>query len=48
MITDGVDTFIEVGPGRVLSGFVKKIDKSVRVFNVEDMQGLKEIKETGV
>jgi [acyl-carrier-protein] S-malonyltransferase len=40
MIDMGVDTFIEVGPGKSLSAFVKKIDKNVSVFNVEDVQSL--------
>ena len=40
MISDGVDTFIEIGPGRALSGFVKKIDKEAKIFNVEDMASL--------
>ena len=40
MIAQGVDTFIEVGPGKSLSAFVKKIDKNVSVYNVEDMESL--------
>lgn len=40
MIDSGVDTFIEVGPGRTLSSFVKKIDKNVAVFNVENIRSL--------
>ena len=40
MLADGVDTFIEVGPGKALSGFVRKITKDVRIFNVEDMASL--------
>jgi len=40
MIEQGVDTFIEVGPGKSLSAFVKKIDKNVSVYNVEDLESL--------
>jgi [acyl-carrier-protein] S-malonyltransferase len=40
MIKDGVDTFVEIGPGKVLSGFVKKIDRKLTVINVEDMASL--------
>lgn len=41
MISRGVDTFVEIGPGKVLSGFIKKIDKIVTALNVEDMDSLK-------
>ncbi|AEE96245.1 ACP S-malonyltransferase [Mahella australiensis] len=40
MMAMGADTFIEVGPGKALSGFVKKISKDVKVMNVEDIQSL--------
>ncbi len=40
MIAQGVDTFIEFGPGKVLSGLVRAADKSVRTFNVEDEKSL--------
>jgi [acyl-carrier-protein] S-malonyltransferase len=36
MIESGVTVFLEVGPGKVLSGLLRQIDRSVRVFNVED------------
>jgi [acyl-carrier-protein] S-malonyltransferase len=40
LVREGVDTFVEVGPGTVLSGLVKKIDKTVRVLSVEDPASL--------
>lgn len=40
MIDAGVDTFIEVGPGKTLSGLIGKINPDVRTFNVEDKESL--------
>lgn len=40
MINKGVDTFIEIGPGKTLRGFIKKIDRSLKVYNVEDLESL--------
>jgi [acyl-carrier-protein] S-malonyltransferase len=36
----GIDTFIEVGPGRVLSGLIKRIEPSAKTFNVDDAKSL--------
>lgn len=40
LIEQGVTTFVEVGPGRVLSGLLRQIERSVHCFNVEDEQSL--------
>ena len=40
MYDDGCDTFIEVGPGKTLSGFVSKTLENVNVYNVADMESL--------
>ena len=38
MLDLGVDTFIEIGPGKVLSGLIKKIDRKAKVYAVNDME----------
>ena len=40
LMAEGCDTFVEVGPGKVLSGLLRKIDRSVTVLNVEDAESL--------
>jgi [acyl-carrier-protein] S-malonyltransferase len=40
LIADGARTFVEIGPGTVLSGLIRKIDRSVTVMNIEDESGL--------
>jgi len=41
LIKEGVDTFVEVGPGKVLSGLMRQISRQVKCFNVEDADSLK-------
>ena len=43
MIADGVDTFIEIGPGKTLSGFMRKINRDVTVKNVERTEDLEKL-----
>ena len=45
MIEMGVDTFVEIGPGKTLAGFIKKIDKEVQVVNVGAFEDLAKLKE---
>ncbi len=40
MLSEGVDSFVEIGPGKTLSGFLKKIDKTVKVWNVETVEDM--------
>ena len=45
MIKSGVDLFIEIGPGKVLSGLAKRMDKNVQCINVDKSDDIKKIKE---
>lgn len=45
MIDNGVSSFIEIGPGKTLSSFIKKIDKEVKIHNVEDIKSLEKTVE---
>ena len=44
MINNGVNHFIEIGPGKVLSGLVKRIDKSVKINTINNVSDIQEIK----
>jgi [acyl-carrier-protein] S-malonyltransferase len=40
MIAKGIETFIEIGPGKVLSGLLRKTDRKIRALNIEDPESL--------
>ena len=46
LVKEGVKTFVEVGPGNVLSGLLKRIDKTVKAVSVNNVAGLKKIEES--
>lgn len=41
LLEQGVDTFIEIGPGKALSGFIKRVDRKANIYNVSDYEGFK-------
>lgn len=43
MIEDGVDTFIEIGPGKTLAGFLKKINRTVTVMNISCIEDVDKV-----
>jgi [acyl-carrier-protein] S-malonyltransferase len=46
LVKEGVKTFVEVGPGNVLSGLLKRIDKTVKAVSVSNVAGLKNVEES--
>ena len=44
MIKEGVNEFIEIGPGKVLSGLIKRIDRSLKVSAINNEEDIKLIK----
>lgn len=45
MISDGVDTFVEIGPGRTLTGFLKKINRNVKALHIESVEDLEAVRK---
>ena len=45
MLAEGIDTFIEIGPGKTLTGFMKKIDKNAKAMNIETLEDIEKVKE---
>jgi [acyl-carrier-protein] S-malonyltransferase len=45
MLQDGIEKVVEVGPGRVLSGLMKRISREVQILNVDDINGLKDLEK---
>ena len=45
MINNGVDTFVEIGPGKILAGFIRKIDRNVKCINISTVDDLDKLKE---
>ena len=45
LVAEGVETFVEIGPGQVLSGLIRRCDRSVRTFSVGDSEGLAKLED---
>ena len=45
MIADGVNVFVEIGPGKTLNGFIRKISKDVKVLNLDKLADLDRVLE---
>lgn len=45
LLAQGVTTFIEIGPGNVLAGLVRKVDRKAKIFNVQDLSSIEKVRE---
>lgn len=45
MLADGADTFIEIGPGKTLTGFLRKINRDAKAYNVEKVEDLEKLEQ---
>jgi [acyl-carrier-protein] S-malonyltransferase len=43
LLADGVETFYEVGPGRVLTGLMRRINRKANIININTVQAIKEL-----
>lgn len=43
MLSEGVDTFVEIGPGKTLTGFLRKIDRSARAYNIQTVDDVENV-----
>ena len=48
MLDMGIDTFVEIGPGKTLSGFVKRTSKDVKILNINDVESLENVLNGGI